>query len=506
MSDNASAVSAVEETPPVTPESSTPKLSHELIAEMREKGDAEGLNAVIQATMNPQAPDSQEAPPAGDNPPQTEVHDAPVSEKSSDENSGNNGKIFSINYQGQKVDIPDDDTYLGYGSFGKLKKTHAHQKKTLEGYEEKVRNARTQADQANMEKTALQQKYDEALEKLNTSPQIVPPNIGDPQPAKVEPPKPEEKIDMPAVPVYPSLPKDVNDWLAEDSAKFNEYQNARSVYDEKMTSIVQNLSTRQNTQNQPTVQYNNDPALEKNVNEMKEYFETVKATNQREANEKNKKNFWSSLGEFQNLHSEELATANDLQSIHNSVQNWMDGLAWANGVSLPENASGFQHQEYAKQKKVVVDRFLKDDPTVVANAAGTPAPAGYAQYFKIAEVQEKKNGLIKQGILGQNASLQDAWKHLYSDNEISADINALEANARAEGSQAVLQNLQQNQKNNAINLPNSVAQNAQENSGPVNIDKAEAVRLLKMTPQELQAADQFTRDKVNFILANTKPS
>lgn len=501
--ENASAVSVAEETVPATPETSTQTLSRESMAEMMANRDSKALDEAIKATMNP-APPEPETPSAET--PAPETQEPPVAGTPPDENSDAKGKIFTINYQGETVEIPDDDSYLGEGSFGKLKKRYAHTKRTLEGYEERVRNYRAEADRVAAEKSELQQRYEDAQAKLKSfqerppEPKVEQPTT--PPPAETPPPS-APKFEMPNAPVYPELPLEPENWTTEDAVRFKDYQVAKAAYDKKIAELLPQLASRPAPQAAPA-QYRNDPALEKQVKEMSEFIQSQKLNQQKVEHEQKLKGFWDGLREFQNLHSEELGTPEDVQTLHTKIQNWMDGVAWANGVQQPANADKLQQQQYQAAKKAIVDKYLKNDPTVRANSEGTPAPNGYENYFKLAEYQEQKNALINKGVLGPNASLQDAWKHLYTEKDLSEDINALEASARSEGSNAVLQNLQKHQKNDAITIPNSVAASSSEPEAPIRISQEEAQQILQTPPQQLLADPELKR-KFDYLVANVKP-
>lgn len=505
------------QTPPVTPEPQAPPatppappaapepLTSERIAEFRRNRDSEGLTKAIADAQNP-----SQTPPAG-TPPAPEAQQAPGTGLPPVE-PGKSGepKLFHIKFQGEDVELDDSDSYLGYGSFGKLKRAAAHQRKTLDDYGTRIVASESRAKTLEARIGELSTERDELQQRVESTP-IAAPATPTPTPAAAgEPQTVLGDVEIPTPPAEPQYSSDDPlDWTAEDRAKDVEYRKERRKYDDDMRGVTTKLveAMKKPLPSQQPGPYKNDPALVEQVEEQGQYIKGLKSADAKVAAERRLTDFWKDVAAFQDLHKEELSTSVPLQKLHEDVASWMNGLAWANGVTQPENATAEQMGEYEQKKAALVDQFLKGDQAVVEAAAARPPPDEYKQYFRIAGYQKRRAALVREGKLGDRATLQDAWEKDYVRTELDKDVAALEAGSRAEGSQAVLDSLGAGQRENASHIPNNAAAaqppGTDEGAASDEISRDEALRILKLPIAELQANPELRR-KRSLIVSRLK--
>ncbi len=489
MSDEPTAVSGEQpQTPPETPETPpeavvvpepTPTVTLEMLDQMRKDRDVDGLRKVIAGANMPKG-----AAPAGEPPAVPPPQEPPVAGKPpAGSEEAKDPKFFDIRFRGEDVKLPDNDNYLGHGSFGKLKRASAHQAKTLESYETRINTAETETTRYRRENEELR-----AAQVSAPPPPIEPPPEETP-PAASAPPAPLGDVVIPTAPAEPEYSSaDPMDWTDADRAKQASHRKERVAYDKAMNATLAKLVEVAKAPQQPGP-YNNDPALVQKIEDQGEFIEGLKSEQATEVAETQKINFWNGMTEFQGLHKEELATPIPLHELHEKVGSWMHGLAWANGVAPPENATDAQLAQYDAAKTELVQKFLKEDAAVVEAAVGTPAPDGYKQYFRIAEYQKRLKALVATGKLGDKATLQDAWEKDYVSKELDGDVSALEAEARSDGSRSVLDSLGSAQRENAAHIPNNAAvqpPGGEQGLPPDEIGKDEAMQILKMPIQEVR--------------------
>lgn len=442
-----------------TPAQQEPEITREYLRELRVQGKHEETKNAIEKLNN-----SNVATTTVEDQHQEQHQEPDVNEE---------GKKFVIDYRGNKVEFDDSDNYLGYGNFGRLKKSFAHQKETIKDYEKRLRETN---DYSEREIAKLKKDREELLEKFN---QIK---------AQNELPKKEVKepveTNIPTPPVRPKLPSDFYDWNEEDHKNYNEWLEKRDEYDVKMSEIIKGVATRKPESN---------PYDSEDVKKLKEHIRKIEEDNSRREIEDTQKKYWTSISDFQGNHSE-FKTSKPIKDVHSDIMKWMDELSYQNGVSLKPGASDFDKRNYESQKMGIVKRFLDGDEEVLKRSSEVNPPEDYKKYFEIAALQRKKNDYINRGILGNNSSLHDVWIMEYTNSNMDGDLKNLEIEAQKKGAQNVISAMENHQKNHAINLPNNMQTIKQENSIE-GISDDEVTKILGATTMELASSPELKEKK-----------
>jgi hypothetical protein len=371
-------------------------------------------------------------------------------------------RVFKLKYNGEEVEIDDEDKFLGHKNFGSLKFAAAQSRVRSKKLEEQLAEAKRFAEDRNNQTVEYQQKYsnlekelaaerkraEDLLTKINQ--QVAPAPV-----ASV--PVQDVQIEIGDAPVYPEIPDDPTDWTSDDAKKDKAYKKELTEYNKKMREAITSLSKAK-----PAVvaQIPDDvkkkleefDSLKKDFDTRKQEIASEKATF--EAKKKSKE-YWDSLESFQKEHAE-YKTNKPVEEKHKEILSWMDKIAEANGISKPLGATAEQASTYENAKNDIVYKFLHNDEQVVANANGVEHPEDYQQYFQLAELVKKRNEYIQSGELGNAASLDSAFAlMMHKEGRLTDSVNSLATDERSKGAKAVLDSIRNVDATYARTIPNS---------------------------------------------------
>lgn len=472
------------------------------IHEMRLAGDHEGVRKAVdqlQRQAQGEEPLPQESVSQQDSAPEptpTDGYEIRIDDgdgQPAAETPAPEKKTFDVSFRGAHKSYDDSDGYLGFGDFGRMKKSYAHAMAKLEDFE-RVVEERSGSLEGALQKVRSLTEQNEALQNRVKELEKAPKK----QVEVAQQHAQEEPIAVPDPPEMPDLPDDVYDWTEEDKAKDRKYRKDRAAYDKAMAEALRRATSRKSSSDTQKPWSAEDMPTE--VREAVEHYKRHKDQETEHQRQESASRYWEGFRSFQKEHSE-FQTPVDIQEMNSQVLAWMDRLAYANGYDLKPGATKEERARHESVKRNLAFRYAKGDQQVLANSESTPAPKGYEAYVKIANLDKVRKDLINRGILGKEAGLEEAWLHNYAGRggSMNDDIRALEANAASKGGADVMSALERRQAENAVNLPNNLSDGVPtQKSGVQTISQEEAHRLVSMSPMELAANPELAakRDKV----------
>lgn len=412
-------------------------------------------------------------------------------------------KYYDFSYRNSEAQLDDQDGHLGFKTPEGMKKALAHKTMWISDVETERDEARNRAsdeirkrEEAERKATELQAKID----AMGTAAPSAAPSAPAPAPAPAAPPvQPEPSLVVPDAPVRPELPADPSDWSNEDAVAFTKWQNDLTDYTTKMTGTVSQLVTRP-TEAQLEVPEQLTQAISEMQNQIKTVTESMSTMIQERAQlaqERASEAYWNSSRDFQRRHTKEFGTDKDIREVHKDCQQWMRRVAEANGVTLPYNPTDEDNRKYTIDRLALVGSYLANDPQVVANCQAFNPPDGYQQYFKMGDLLAARKEYIAQGLLGSNASLQDAWV-LQQDKNGTLDqgIQNVEVAAQARGAEAALRSQTDHQQQDAVTIPPEAAQQGLAEEGWT---QQEIIEALNASGDELARNPQLRARKAKIM-------
>lgn len=505
MSD-VTAQQAGKQTPDTPPEQVPPQpITQETLDELRNKGDREGLDKAIEQMISPK-PKADTVPPS---PADQEIQvnkDLPAAEKGKE-------KVFTTVVRGQEVEYPDPDNYFGFENFGKLKKSFVHAKEETKYQQKQTREAREAATAALQEKeTIAKQLTDTQARMKSLEDQIaklssVPPPSQAPAtpPASSQPPPPPlAKVEKPVPPKPLNIPADPGSWTEDDVRRNEEYQREVSDYHQKSAAYMEyltELATRKQEQPPPVVKTDIPPEYANQVKSLSEQLKTVNEklaeTEKLSAAEETKRQndaYWESIDTFKDQHKEEFGGENsyELSSEQMSTKcfEWSDNLAVALGAKQPYTPYNSQDPawvEYERQRLAAINDYLDENPETLKTVEGIESaqpPKGYRQYYGILKLQQARDKLINDGILGQKATLHDTWLKIKdTDGTFDTVFSKVQADAKADTTKQIFDHLHDQQADHATTIPNTLQVPVPDDQ---KISVAERNRILSLTTEQLR--------------------
>lgn len=446
-----------EQTDLVTPNEEV-EITPASLDEMKANMDSDGLKKAIERIS------------AG----QTKAVETPVKVEDDALEEKGEPKKFVTEVRGKEIAVGDDDNYLGYGKFGRMKKAFVHNREEVKHSYSLIEEAKKAAQEAVKAKL-------EAEEKLKELEAAKPPVT----PLKVEEPK---ALSVPVVPEYPeALPASSVDWDEGHQELYKRYRSDKNKYDADFSEYVANLKGAGISKEAETRLAEAEAKIAE-LNAEKEKGDT--RLKQEEIDNLNK-DYWSNLDSFRNKHKGEFGDSEKtkITDLHDGVVKWIEKFVGAHGIQkpyTPQTTDAPEWIEYRNSEAEIVNKFLSDDPDTVKIAENSEAlkpPEGYEEYYRLLNLMQYKEDLVKSGELSEKASLHSAWL-IKADKEgyLDKGIGDIQKNAVANAADAVLNTLQKEHKENAINLPNDQFQNPAAAT-----TKADIERILKLSPFELQA-------------------
>jgi len=366
-----------------------------------------------------------------------------VAKKEADEKAKREFKVY---FKNREVIENDEDTYLGQGSHGKLKRQFILNRESLKDAEEEIQRALQFGNSTKAEYDALKEKYEEAVAKLKVVPAASPVPAQQSSAPKTEAAAAPTKIEIPEPPKFDE--KDRSLWTEE---MWDEQAQYESKLREALVSSI----------NRPTTATSSEEtrALREELNTIKAEREAEKARidddKKRRDAEAAEGAMWGEFSTMQNRFKD-FSTKKPVKELHEAVLKWMDKVAGANGVTMPYGANAQQVEQYNMLRGGIVGKYLVKDQDVIKKSEGLDPPEDYKQYFELADIWQKKQSYVKSGKLGPAASLEDAYLiDLRESGKLDQATDGLEQESYRNGANGVLNGIESHQKQYAQNLDNS---------------------------------------------------
>lgn len=360
---------------------------------------------------------------------------------------------LEIVYRGKKVVKDDPDGYLG--------------RKDLDG----LKKAKLNAD-AHIE--FLESEIEKMRNTIQSEPKVTP-TPTTPTPTTPAPEVP--KIQRPRMPEIAN--PDPSYWTPEESQAMHDYWKKMGDYEEAVK----------------------DPRVDELTQKMKEYESVIKEfskTKEDLVRKEEEMKYWTSLDSFREAHPEYSKIKKPIKDLNQEVDKWGTRLANAAGIDLPLNPTKEDIQKFEYTKTQLMNKYRNGDEVLMKT--GLTPPNGYEEVFNLSKLEIERGKLVRDGILGKNASLHEAWLYLQDkDGFLDNGIATLEAEARRRGAESVLNVTSQKQSENAVTIPDSAVRSAQIDLS--NISPEEYERILSASPMELQANPELRKKKAALLLS-----
>ncbi|MCG7853709.1 MAG: hypothetical protein MIO92_14415 [Methanosarcinaceae archaeon] len=363
-------------------------------------------------------------------------------------------KKVLINYRGQTIEKEDTDGFLGRKSIEGLKMAKAHSDAHIEFIETELAKERREAA--------------ELRSKLEAANSIA-------KPAHVAP-APTEK---PTRPTKPQLSNtDPSYWTPEEAQEMNNYWDASDKYmqylDNKNDPRYDDLESR----------------LKKYESQANDYTKTTESAKAAEANTK----YWNSIEKFRDDHPEFKTIKTSIADLNQQVDKWGETLAIAAGHNLPRNVN--EQDDFENTKINLMNQFVAGNASVLQY--GVTPPKGYEEVFKIAQLDRERERLIKEDVLGKNATLHKTWLYLQDENgTLDKGFSEIEKEARQRGAASVFSVGANHEANHAVTLPDNAPPKTDDPFESMSVEEME--KLLTTSPNEL-ALNPDLRAKQQMLL------
>lgn len=357
---------------------------------------------------------------------------------------------IKVVYRGQEIIRDDPDGYLGRKDINGLKIAKAHADAHIE-YLEK-------ANEEAMRKLAELEALKKEIEKKPEQPI-----------KKEEEPK---TYNVKEKPVLPELQNsDPSYWTPEESEAMIEYWKKMDEY------VSNNL-------NEPPAIKELKEEIDRLKKEQESRFSEIDKVKKKSIEEAEEAKYWNELETFRNVHSEYKKVDKSIKDLNQEVEKWANDLIEAAGYKLPYNPSVVDVHKFEQTKLELMDKYRNGDSAV--HSLGVNAPEGYEEVFNLVTLENEKARLIKEGVLGQRASMHDVWLYLQDrTGQFDTSLTKLEAEARKKGANDILNIAQKKQSENAIVLPdNAMGKKVETDLSNISIEKVRQV--MGAHPIELQ--------------------
>lgn len=368
-------------------------------------------------------------------------------------------KFFNFKYRGKTVSLDDEDGFLGRNDLKGLKMARAHAQAYIADLEEQNNDLRA----------------------------IVAQNKQQPAPAAPAP-QPQVEVnqpaEMPTPPSPPQLGKDPALWSEDESASFVQYQEDLATYNLGISEYLKGRSAM-------------SPDVQKRLDEQQQLIDSLLEGTRKNDEEAYQSKLWGDIETFRDAHDEYKTVKKPIHTLHKEVDDWMGKLALAAGYRLPYTASDIDRQNYENTKRVVAQRYMNGEQELIET--GVTPPAGYDEYFKLAELMQTRDRLIEQGELGHKSDLHQAWLHVKDrSGDLDQGVQSVEQNARKQGANAVLNAMKGHQQNDAQNLPDDVSMKPDQ-ATPQGYTNEEIRKLMTLSGAELADNPDLRKRKSEML-------
>jgi hypothetical protein len=466
------------------------------IHEFRTKRDHESIKKTIKKLESESATDAGYVNPA---PPEQEpaIPGTPAAAPAAAPTAAE-VKKFKDKFHGKEFELDDADGFLGYKNLENLKRENAHKRLYLAEVEEKEKTAREQAAAAirDVEETKrLLKAAQDQLAIASKAPGVAAPSVA---PAQTVP-----KAEVPKVPKRPAKMLDPLD--EESQVEWQKYFEEAEDYQVKVESFLSNLKPEVRAEIPQEFRAEFD-SLKTKVAEYEQHFSTAKSQKAKDDADQAVSKMWNARAEFQSMHKD-YATAKPLKEIDKELIVWSDRLASLNGLIQPSKPFNIQDPEwfnYEKARIELIGKYANGDQKVVESAGTFVPPEEYKKFYAVMELEQKKNQMINEGILGQKATLHDAFvKDFDASGRMAETLSAVEKENLIKGVKGVTQALDDVRNNTAVTLPPEVGGKGNEGASTdiSKLSKEEKEKILGATVPELRADPELRRKKA-MILAS----
>ena len=472
---------------PAQPAAPADPITSERISEMREKRDVEGIRKIIAEatslgsdTIVPReksVPGTAPAQPAKESPAASAQPTAV--------------KKFKDKFHGQEFELDDSDGFLGRKDLSTLKQENAHQRLYVTEVEKREKEAKLLADQYFREAAELKRQADDYKAKLEAATKAAP--VAPAQPATEA--KPEPKPELPKSPKKPATNFDPLDEASQ--AEWQKYFDDSAIYTEQVQGYLQNLKPE--IRNEIPQEFKSEvEQLRNKVNKYEQHFSTVEENTRKSAVEDAMAKQWNTRAEFQNTHKD-FSTTKPLKQIDKELLGWSVRLAALNGLNEPGKPYNTQDSDWANYESSRRDLILKyaaGDQKVVESAGTFTPPDEYEKYLAVFDLENKRQKMISEGVLGPKATLHDAFvKDFDASGKMAETLGAVEKENILRGANGVKNALESVKRDYATQLPEDIGGKGKSDASDISkLSIEERDRILGATTAE-QIADPSLRLK-----------
>lgn len=358
------------------------------------------------------------------------------------EPKGEPPKKFTVHWQGNRIERDDVNSLLGYENTGQLKAALIKSELREKDRDQQIND--------------LSRRLREAEEKLNKPPAQSQQPFQQPQQQQPQFQPPAQSVQVPQRPVPPGDPTlSTNDpalYTDDDLKAIADHQKATSKFSKDIVEYMSYLENKPVPQ-QDTGWKNELNSVREELKQTKETLKSYEDEKKNLANEKAEIAHWKRFSDFQDIH-ESFKTPKNIKDFNDEMVQWMDNVAVANGVQKPFD--GYT-DDYLRQRWSVVDRYLQNDPAVVQNSQGYQPPEGHETFFKLLDLSAALSRYKNDGVLGPNATLEDAYDRMKRDSgEMQEAIDTVRTDERVNAAQQFANGVEQLQQN-AVNIDPSVS-------------------------------------------------
>jgi hypothetical protein len=373
-------------------------------------------------------------------------------------------KKFGVFYGGKRHEVDDANGLLGHKGTGDLKAALIKTQLMLKDRETR--------------ESDLERRLREAEEKLQARLAAQ-----TPIPVAAVPPATTQSAAAIPKPVPPALPKlSTNDpslYSESDITELTTYNSRVSEFNTKLVEYTEALGNRVQ-QLDPATQARID-ALEARSKKADEIVTKVERDKEIEAQEKIDQTHWQRFVDFQNRPGREsFRMPLPPKQMNDEMNKWTAKIAVANGAT-PETSGP------------IVEKYINGDATVLQNSEGFPPPDGYEAYFKNLEVFLAYKNFVKEGVITEKASLEDAYAlHKIRSGEMADDLEALRTAERASAVETFANGVQQMQQHAAGIDPSKSSGGPDLNA--IGISDQDLRWYMSVTPQGVQKMETSDPD------------
>ena len=326
-------------------------------------------------------------------------------------------------YHGNKKLIEDPDGFFGRKNLETLKKSYIDSQKFQQTLLREKRSERAEKLRIKAEKDDLEKRLKEFEEKINN-------NI-------------QEKKEQPGFGIKkPTLPDDPAEWTDEQSMEFAAWRDSISDYATTIDSTSRKLESK----------YEN---IEKTLQDYQKEIELLRSEREKKEFENVNNGYWKDVDNIAKKYDEfKIPENKSIKDIHEEILRWTEDAATSSGI-MQEGYDETSQKIYAEQRDEIIQRYLDGDITIKEQLKNVPPPEGYEQYFKMVELNRKRQELINSKELGQNASLESTLALLkYKDGSLDKTMNNIQTQSMIQGQQNVFNAMKETSEKYASTLPN----------------------------------------------------